>query len=213
MKTQNRWLAAGLAVLLAMAAGMQPGFAWNDRGHMSVGYVAYKRLQPATRDRVNALLELNPKYHDWAGKVDKQARNATADDKNLMIFMLATTWADEIKRDRSYKQDGAQGGNRPDGSPDPGKNAGYDDLLMHKYWHFIDTPFSIDRTPLPPIPAPNAQERIALFRAVLASSSSDELKSYDLVWLLHIVGDIHQPLHASTRVSQPDPAGDAGEIW
>src|SRR5690348_14084820 len=57
---------------------------------------------------------------------------------------------------------------------------------------------------------PNAQERIALFRTVLASSSPDELKSYDLVWLLHIVGDIHQPLHASTRVRQPDPDGDAG---
>jgi hypothetical protein len=81
---------------------------------------------------------------------------------------------------------------------------------MHKYWHFIDTPFSIDGTTLPPIPTPNAQERIALFRTVLASSSSDELKSYDLVWLLHIVGDIHQPLHAATRVSQADPEGDAG---
>jgi S1/P1 nuclease len=210
VKTQNSWRAAGLAVLLAMAAGIQPGFAWNDRGHMSVGYVAYERLKPATRDRVNALLKLNPKYNDWAGKVDKQMPNATPDDKNLMIFMLATTWADEIKRDRSYKQDGTQGGNRPDGSPDPGKNTGYGDLLMHKYWHFIDTPFSTDGTPLPPIPAPNAQERIALFRTVLASSSPDQLKSYDLVWLLHIVGDIHQPLHASTRVSQPDPEGDAG---
>jgi hypothetical protein len=210
VKTQNRCLAAGLAVLLAIAAGVQPASAWNDRGHMSVGYIAYKRLRPATRDRVNVLLKLNPKYYDWAGKVDKQMPNATPDDKNLMIFMLATTWADEIKRDRGYKQDGAQGGNRPDGSPDPGKNTGYDDLLMHKYWHFIDTPFSTDGTPLPPIPTPNAQERIALFRTVLASSGPDELKSYDLVWLLHIVGDIHQPLHASTRVSQPDPAGDAG---
>jgi len=177
---------------------------------MSVGYVAYKRLKPAVRDRVNALLKLNPKYNDWAAKVDKQMPDAGADDKNMMIFMLATVWADDIKRDRTYKQDGTQGGNRPEGSPDPGRNTGYDDLLMHKYWHFIDTPFSTDGTPLPPIPTPNAQERIALFRKVLASSSPDELKSCDLVWLLHIVGDIHQPLHASTRVSKADPDGDAG---
>ena len=210
MKTRNRWLTAGLVALLASAAGIQPVSAWNDRGHMSVGYVAYKRLQPATRDRVNALLKLNPKYNAWAAKVDQQMPKASPDDKNLMIFMLATIWADEIKREHSYKQDGTQGGNRPDGSPDAGKNTGYDDLLMHKYWHFIDIPFSTDGTPLPPIPTPNAQERIALFRTVLASSSPDELKSYDLVWLLHIVGDIHQPLHASTRVSQPDPEGDAG---
>src|SRR5215467_11817186 len=196
--------------MLAIWPGAQPSFAWNDRGHMSVGYVAYKHLKPATRDRVLALLKLNPKYNDWAAKVDKQMPNASAEDKNMMIFMLAATWADDIKRDRSYKQDGAQGGNRPEGSPDPGANTGYDDLRMHKYWHFIDRPFSTDGTPLPPIPAPNAQDRIALFRTVLGSSSPDRLKSYDLVWLLHLVGDIHQPLHASTRVSRADPYGDAG---
>ena len=38
----------------------------------------------------------------------------------------------------------------------------------------------------------------------------DALKSYDLSWLLHLVGDVHQPLHASTRVSSTDPGGDAG---
>lgn len=205
-----KWQAAVLAVLLAISLGIQPAFGWNERGHMSVGYVAYKRLKPATRDRVNALLKLNPKYNEWAAKVDQQRPNASAEDKNLMIFMLATVWADNIKRDRAYKQDGTQGGNRPDGSPDPNRNSGYDDLLMHKYWHFIDTPFTTDGTPLPAIPTPNAQERIALFRTVLASSSPDELKSYDLVWLLHLVGDIHQPLHASTRVSKQDPDGDAG---
>jgi len=210
VNTQHRFRVRVIAILVALAASIQPASAWNDRGHMSVAYVAYQNLKPATRDRVNALLKLNPRYNDWAAKVDQQMPNASPDDKNLMIFMLAATWADEIKRDRSYKQDGTQGGNRPDNSPDPGRNTGYDDLLMHKYWHFIDTPFSTDGTPFPPIPTPNAQERIALFRTVLASASSDELKSYDLVWLLHIVGDIHQPLHASTRVSQPNPDGDAG---
>jgi len=210
LKLQRKWSAVMVVAMLGIAASLEPAFAWNDRGHMSVGYVAYLRLKPAARDRVNALLKLNPNYNDWEAKVSKQIPNASADDKNMMIFMLATTWADEIKRDRSYKQDGTQGGNRPEGSPDPGRNTGYDDLLMHKYWHFIDTPFSRDGTTLPPIPTPNAQERIALFRTVLASSSPDQLKSYDLVWLLHIVGDIHQPLHASTRVSKADPDGDAG---
>jgi S1/P1 Nuclease len=210
VKPTQKWSAAVFAGILAIALGTQPAFAWNDRGHMSIGYIAYQSLKPATRDRVNALLKLNPKYNDWAANVSKQMPNASGDEKNMMIFMLATVWADDIKRDRGYIQDGTQGGNRPLGSPHPGSNTGYDDLLMHKYWHFIDTPFSTDGTPLPPIPTPNAQERIALFRTVLASSSPDELKSYDLVWLLHIVGDIHQPLHASTRVSKADPDGDAG---
>jgi hypothetical protein len=200
-----------LGVGLALLSGLSDqAFGWNDRGHMSVAYVAYKQLTPATRERVNVLLKLNPKYNDWAAKVDQQVPTASADDKNLMIFMIAATWADGIKRDSTYTKDGDQNGNRPSGSPAPEKNTGYDDLLMHKYWHFIDTPFTTDGTALPAIPTPNAQERIALFRTVLASTSADGLKSYDLTWLLHLVGDVHQPLHASTRVSSTDPDGDAG---
>jgi hypothetical protein len=209
MRMKPRVLGAvlGLASLLGLNDQL---FGWNDRGHMSVAYVAYKQLTPATRERVNGLLKLNPKYNDWAAKVDQQVPTASADDKNLIIFMIAATWADGIKRDSTYTKDGGQNGNRPDGSPAPAKNTGYDDLLMHKYWHFIDTPFTTDGTALPAIPTPNAQERIALFRTVLASTSVDGLKSYDLTWLLHLVGDVHQPLHASTRVSSADPDGDAG---
>ena len=206
MKTKVLGVVLGLVLVLGEQA-----FGWNEQGHMSVAYVAYKQLTPATRERVNALLKLNPKYNDWAATVSQQVPNASADDKDLMIFMIASTWADQIKRDSTYTKDGGQNGNRPDGSPDPGKNTGYDDLLMHKYWHFIDTPFTTDGTTLPTIPTPNAQERIALFRGVLASTTAtDALKSYDLTWLLHLVGDIHQPLHASTRVSSTDPDGDAG---
>lgn len=40
-----------------------------------------------------------------------------------------------------------------------------------------------------PPDTPNALTQIAAFRAVLASAnSSDQLKSYDLVWLMHLVG-------------------------
>jgi hypothetical protein len=49
---------------------------------------------------------------------------------------------------------------------------------------------------------------------VLASTPNDpnldKLKSYDLPWLLHLVGDVHQPLHSTTRVSATKPDGDNG---
>jgi len=78
--------------------------------------------------------------------------------------------------------------------------------LRHKYWHFVDKPFSKDGTThFPELPIPNAQTQIDAFRAVLASNADDALKSYDLVWLLHLVGDVHQPLHASSRVSRAAP--------
>ncbi|MGR6783121.1 S1/P1 nuclease, partial [Aeromonas veronii] len=42
------------------------------------------------------------------------------------------------------------------------------------------------------------------------SDANDDTKSYDLVWLVHIVGDVHQPLHSAGRVSASDTEGDAG---
>ena len=72
-------------------------------------------------------------------------------------------------------------------------------------------PFSPDGTSLKqPVP-PNAETQIAAFRDVLKSSNaSAELKSYDLVWLLHIVGDVHQPLHATSRFDKDQSNGDQG---
>lgn len=180
--------------------------AWNDLGHMAVAYVAYKNLTPKTRDRVNALLKLNPYYGAWKNQLNEAGYSQ---DLDTQIFMLAATWPDLIKKDPNYISDGASDGNRPEG-PDATKNIGYSDKLMHKYWHFCDLPFSVARTHLPQIPTPNALTQITAFRKVLASKASDDLKSYDLCWLLHMVGDVHQPLHCATRVSDMAPFGDNG---
>ncbi len=204
----KRILIVPVVAAIGLQAGIAPlAYAWGPYGHMEVAYLAYQKLTPQAQQRANDLIKLNPKYSEWSGWVPAGASPA---DKDMMIFMLAATWADEIKSDASYVQDGSQHGNRPDGSPDPTANKGYDDNLMHKYWHFVDTPFTQDGTKLPPIPTPNAQEQIALFRSVLASSSDDALKSYDLTWLLHLVGDVHQPLHCATRVSSTETNGDNG---
>jgi len=181
-------------------------FAWGGIGHMTVAYVAYEKLTPAAKMRVRDLLKLNPDYANW----EKQIPAGTAaDDHDRMIFLMASVWPDDIKGEPQYSDDGTEGGNTP-GSAASSQNIGYSDLLRHKYWHFVDMPFSPDQTALPEIPAPNAQTQIVAFRAVLASAQSDDLKSYDLVWLLHLVGDIHQPLHAVTRITKTAPKGDAG---
>jgi hypothetical protein len=184
----------------------QPVFAWNDEGHMAVAFLAYERLHPATRARVNALLKLNPYYSRWLAAIPA---GTSKEDTDRMIFMIAATWPDEIRFDQLYMDDGPRNGNQP-GGPEASRNIGYADHLRHKYWHFIDIPFSQDGTALPAVPGPNAQTQIAAFRATLGSAQSDDVKSYDLVWLEHLVGDVHQPLHAVTRVSAKMPDGDAG---
>ena len=192
---------------VVLAGGLvAPAYGWNTYGHMAVAYVAYQKLTPTAKARVKDLLALNPKHDEWVSWVPAGTSPA---DTDMMVFMLAAQWADEIKGDSTFSDDGSNGGNTPDGAPSS-QNTGYSDLLKHKYFHFVDTPFTNDGSALPAIPTPNAQERIALFRGVLASNSDDKLKSYDLTWLLHLVGDVHQPLHSATRVSSADPGGDNG---
>lgn len=203
MNRLRQFLAAGLCIILLSASSD----AWNSFGHMTVAYVAYQHLTPKTKKRVATLLKANPRYKEWARKVPA---GSSAADRDMLIFMLAATWPDEIKGDNTYQNDGPDGGNRPPNDPSASQNIGYSDHLRHKYWHFVDTPFTEDGTSLEAIPDPNAATQIAAFRATLASANPDPLKSYDLVWLLHLVGDVHQPLHATSRFTTQDPHGDAG---
>jgi hypothetical protein len=183
-----------LASFLATTAS-----AWDSFGHMMVASIAYNDLTPAVRKKVAPLLKLNPDYKLWIKGVAK------ANQANI-AFVRAATWPDAIKSEKGYTNDGEH----PTG-PNAGANIGYSDKLMHRYWHFIDEPFSPDGTPLVQPLTPNAETQIAVFRKTLASAEAGAaLKSYDLVWLMHLVGDVHQPLHSTSRFTHDLPLGDSG---
>jgi len=176
--------------------------AWHAKGHLAVAFVAYQQLTPPIKTRVQALLRRNPSFDQWQTRLE----GVSDEDKPALLFTLAAGWADDIKRDHRYRNDG----NLPIG-PEAARNIGYRDKLQHRYWHFVDRPFSTDGTALEDPPTVNAQERIELFRATLASTTvSDAVKSYDLVWLAHLVGDVHQPLHCTSRFLAAFPQGDRG---
>jgi hypothetical protein len=168
---------------------------------MTVAYFAYKHMTPQARERATALLKLNPYYKKWRAEIPA---DAPQDEVNAQIFMHAATWPDLLRDDSTYTDDGSHPTN-----PKAAQNIGFADHLLHKYWHHYDMPWSTDGTKPPGIPAPNAVTQLAAFRKVLASAkTSDDLKSYDLTWTLHLVGDLHQPLHCITRVSKEEPEGD-----
>ncbi len=193
---------AAVTVLILMLACAQ-AFAWNSVGHMTVAYAAYRQLTPVEKARVGALLKLNPLYSEWLTYVPAGTADA---DRDLYVFMMAATWPDEIKAMGS----GYSGTDAPPKGEAAGLNDGYGAKKLHKYWHFIDLPFSPDGTALPPIGGPTAVDKIGAFRQALAATEPDLLKSYDLVWMLHLVGDVHQPLHCATRVTKTSPKGDEG---
>ena len=182
-------------------------FAWSSPGHMAIAYVAWQRLPNTLKPRVTALLQLNPYYPMWDQWLTAAKPGLSQADHDRDIFMLAATWSDEIKFDSAYTGTDAP----PPGVTGTETNGSYGDLLKRKYWHFVDTPFSPDHTGPVTTPTPNAALQAAFFITGIASPpGNDALKSYQLVWLEHLVGDIHQPLHAASRflAAQSDIGGN-----
>lgn len=80
-------------------------------------------------------------------------------------------------------------------------------------WHFINIPFSLDGTPTNGVGAAafDVVRAINTNIAVLQNNASTITnQATHLRYLLHFVGDIHQPLHCTTAVSALLPSGDFG---
>ena len=186
-----------LVLAVSLIAPSSPANAWTPYGHMVIAATAYDQLDPPVRQRVDDLIRLNRFYPDWI-------KNVPAADMAKVAFVKAATWADEIKGDHDYHDDEVTG-------PEANLNTGYDsDWARHAYWHYINVPFSPDGVDTVQPASPNVLTQIDRFRKVLASDAPDPLKSYDLVWLLHLVGDVHQPLHTTARFTIDLPGGDRG---
>lgn len=188
--------------MVALGLGLgAPSFAWWGPGHMEIAALAYARLDPEVRSTVDRLIQLNPEYAEWTAGLPDESKAQVA-------FLRAATWADDIKADPEYTRDDVD-------DPTAGRNIGYADNLVHDYWHHIDIPFSSDGTEVIRPDLPNALSQAETMAATLASDASDDLKSYDLVWLVHLVGDLHQPLHATTRFTnglKDDHGGNAETV-
>jgi hypothetical protein len=187
-----------IALAFVALAWSANALAWNSFGHMMVAAAAYQQLTPTAKEQVDALIELNPSYTQWIAGVPKA-------DRAEIAFIRAATWPDAIKSAPGYTNDTDLS------APEASQNIGYTDKLQHRYWHYIDVPFSDDGTPLVQPDDPNARTEIAAFRDALTSpTTAADIKSYDLAWLLHLVGDVHQPLHCTSRFSSGLPHGDRG---
>jgi hypothetical protein len=99
-------------------------------------------------------------------------------------FVLVSTWADEIRN--RHRETGP--------------------------WHYEDHHFRTDGQPVTAHADPeNAVWAIDRFTKILSDrSKSDSDRADALRFLIHFVGDIHQPLHATARDTAALPNGDRG---
>ncbi len=84
----------------------------------------------------------------------------------------------------------------------------------HSNWHYSDTFWTSKDGKFELVPEPEengkAIEKLVEFDKLIRSNGSDEQKAIAISWLEHLIGDLHQPLHASGRITDLEPKGDQG---
>ncbi|HEV7473057.1 MAG TPA: S1/P1 nuclease [Pyrinomonadaceae bacterium] len=78
--------------------------------------------------------------------------------------------------------------------------------------HFINKPFSTDGTALPAdLPEPdNVVKALEDNVNILKTSTDKDAQAQALRFIIHFVGDIHQPLHCAARITSARHQGDLG---
>jgi hypothetical protein len=194
-----------VAVALAAAALICGGraLAWDDAGHMQVADIAWSRLNDRAKREVGAILMA----------ADPRFRPATVAEADVRAaFRKSATFPDYIKftKDTIYEND-LDAMNRTFfvvKPPDPKDN----EDVRCKTWHYYDVALH-DRGVHPPKES-NALNALSKARyeitALEATAAPDRrLQNWWLVWIEHITGDLHQPLHCVSNFESL-PNGDAG---
>jgi hypothetical protein len=176
------------SLLIALLFVVSPfAQAWNAAGHRLAASIAWQQLSPASQEFVGAALARHPDHARWAEK----ARSASAAD----IFAEAATWPDDIRNDPRFHDEGRETAAAP--------LPGFPDMARHKRWHYVD----LDHQGK--VGDGEVDRQIERLDRLLRSTAKNDQISFLLPWLLHLVADIHQPLHVGRH---GDEGGNAVEI-
>lgn len=173
-----------------------PALAWDEAGHRLTAYIAWQRMTPAVRDEVFIILMKASETSDL--NVSYDAYSTRSDDvKRLELFMTAANWADIVRnKDFTVRYKTYHQGN----------------------WHYADKYWRQNGETAIVLTEMGGKEsdgkaipKLYDFDKILrdpGASNSD--KAIALAWFLHVGGDIHNPLHNASRVTEEEPKGDSG---
>lgn len=180
-----RFISRVFVVVALSLATQTSALAWHDQGHMIVAQVAYLRLTPAAKAKVDSLFVTpqgkRPLIFLCAGYYTPETCEKTYDPVQIAV------WMDDFRGDSI--------------------NSMYDN------WHYVDYPF-YDGVPdsgkVGPEPE-NALSRLYWAVNTLREGKGTPKRDAEVMgFLFHLVGDVHQPLHTVARVTAAHPDGDAG---
>ena len=169
-----------IALVALLLGGLaQPAAAWNATGHKVVAYIAWQHMTPEARAEAVRLL----RHTSLRSGLHALAAESTGGTYAERLFLEASVWSDVV-RDRDH-QERYRRYHRG-----PWHYTGY-------YWD-EEGPEGAPRTRQDMGPAPqNVVERLDFMEAAVVSEVYPTAQEgIFLAWLLHLVGDLHQPLAA-----------------
>lgn len=181
-------VAAGLPLLTA-AVGICLGpfdaaCAWTRPGHMVTAAIAYDELQAQGDlqliDAVGAMLERHPDRGPFEVAVDRETGAARV----KRLFFECARWPDDAR-----------------GTP-----------FDHPTWHAALSP--VDDKPAAPAARKMLGEADAAFALSVRTLANEQApmteRAVALCWVMHLAGDVHQPLHTAQIQTPALPDGDRG---
>jgi hypothetical protein len=185
-----------------------PAAAWHKDGHMAVAWFAWQQLGDKEKAQAQKILTAHPHYDLY---LTKELPN------NMIVgewaFVRAATWPDWVRDPRG-----------PD--VDNELNVKIKSLYNKPDWHFVNLPYvhpkdvdkfdadAIRKSVLEPELDEKGEPRHALaalkkcMEILQAQESDPSEKAIKLCWLLHLVGDLHQPLHCSALIATKESIGE-----
>lgn len=182
-----------ILTLTTLALGAWPAAAWNSLGHKTVAEIAWRQMNAGERRAASDLLKHHPHYQLLL------ATNVPAGvDSNEWAFLNAAIWPDMVA---------------PAKPGQPSKPATI--TQYNVYPHVIGLPFvragDAGRLSLKKfsVKEPNGQTGLVASLAKLKDPRAGaQDRALALCWVLHLTGDLHQPLHAATLVTKDKPHGN-----
>jgi hypothetical protein len=190
----RNWVCALVAAALPGVA-TPPAGAWHDRGHMTVALIAYRQLDDGQKKKVQSILKGHPHF----GEFLSASRPADA-PRDEWAVMRAAVWPDWVKQHhKEYSKPRHHYVNLPV------KRLGGASEELAK---------TIEKNIAELSDKPSAGQILTVLPERLKEVGGDatpaKQRAVALCWVLHLVGDIHQPLHAASLFTKDSPEGDHG---
>ena len=173
------------ALFLAGGCWLLPhsALAWGGAGHQVIAAEAYRQLSPELKAEAFSVLSAHPGFAKWTNAYHPNASLDVA----AYVFIRSSVWPDEIRKSGT--------------------------AFDHPEWHFIDYPLRPPGFALEPDARPTNNVLFGIAeceRTLRDTNANPVLRAAMLSYLIHLVGDEHQPLHCESLFTDTYTNGDRG---